>query len=369
MLAGDGVPLSQRPLRQRFLLFPLEIEAQQRSSVFMHVHAAEALILPMQLVNQTQLQDDERVQLALIYMFFGGLLVILLYNCSLYLFTRDRSAFLGYRVSSRVMLISGDPVGTPEAMPELIRDACAFAEMRGLRIAALGASEALVPVYREAGLRSLYIGDEAIVETERFSLEGRAIRKVRQSVARLEAAGYSAEALEFERLDETSLEQLEHVSTLWRDGAAERGFTMAMDSLRGAHQAGSVVVAARDGTGAFRGFIHFVPSHGRPAMSLSFMRRDRSTPNGLMEFLVVRSVESLRERGVEEISLNFAAFGRWLDRPDGQVERTLGRVVALGDHFFQIESLHRFNVKFAPRWEPRYLVRSEERRVGKECRL
>ncbi len=45
-----------------------------------------------------------------------------------------------------------------------------------------------------------------------------------------------------------------------------------------------------------------------------------------------------------------------LDRPDGFVERTLGRVVSLGNRFFQIESLHRFNAKFSPRWEPRYLV-------------
>src|SRR5207248_6113028 len=118
----------------------------------------------------------------------------------------------------------------------------------------------------------------------------------------------------------------------------------------------SVVIAARDDRARIGGFVHFVPSYGRPAMSLSFMRRDRSTPNGLMEFLVVRSVELLRERGVEEVSLNFAAYGRWLARPVGRVERFLGRAVSLGDHFFQIESLYRFNAKFTPRWEPRYLV-------------
>jgi len=273
-----------------------------------------------------------------------------------YHFSGDGCAFLGYRVSNRVLLIAGDPVGAPEAVPELVREACAFAETRGLRIAALGASEALLDVYREAGLRALYIGDEAIVDTRAFSLDGRPIRKIRQSVARLEAAGYSAEALDFERLDDATLDELDEVSALWRAGAAERGFTMAMDSLRGPHQAGGVAVAARDGEGAIRGFIHLVPSYGRPAMSLSLMRRDRSTPNGLMEFLVVKSIQLLRERGIEEISLNFAAFGRWLDRPDGRVERTLGRFVCLGDRFFQIESLHRFNAKFAPRWEPRYLV-------------
>jgi len=38
------------------------------------------------------------------------------------------------------------------------------------------------------------------------------------------------------------------------------------------------------------------------------MRRDPGTPNGLTEFLVVKAIELLRERGLEEMSLNFAAF-------------------------------------------------------------
>jgi lysyl-tRNA synthetase, class II len=131
---------------------------------------------------------------------------------------------------------------------------------------------------------------------------------------------------------------------------------MAMDSLAGVHQGESVVVLGRDTSGTVRGFLHFVPSFGRPAMSLSFMRRERDTPNGLTEFLVVKAVELLRERGVEELSLNFAAFGRLLARPAGPLERLLGRIVALGDRYFQIDSLYRFNAKFAPRWEPRYLA-------------
>jgi len=273
-----------------------------------------------------------------------------------YCFSRDGRAFLGYRVANGVMLVAGDPVGDAEALPGLIGDACAFAEARGLRLAALGASEALLPVYRQAGLRALYVGDEAIVETARFSLEGRAIRKVRQSVSRLEAAGYSVEARGVRSLDEGTLSQLEHVSELWREGGAERGFTMAMDCIRGEHCGGGVVVAARDSEGAIRGFLHFVPSYGRAAMSLSFMRRDRSTPNGLTEYLVVKAIELLRERGIEELSLNFAAFGRLLDRPRGRVERMLGRLLVYGDRFFQIESLYRFSAKFGPRWEPRYLV-------------
>ena len=284
-----------------------------------------------------------------------------------YHFNHDHSAFLGYRVANGVMLVAGDPVGAHGELPGLVSETCAFAASRGLRVAALGASPNLVTLYREAGFRSLYLGDEAIVDTRSFSLEGRSIRKVRQSVSRAETAGYHAELLDHDRLDERTIEELEHVSERWRDGAPERGFSMAMDSLRGGHQAGSAIVAARDSDGHIRAFIHFVPAHGRPAMSLSFMRRDRDTPNGLMEFVVVRAIQLLGERGVEEVSLNFAAFARWLSAPAGGLERALGRAVSLANPYFQIESLLSFNAKFGPRWEPRYLVYKRRRglpRVG-----
>jgi len=284
-----------------------------------------------------------------------------------YRFADGGRAFLGYRVANGVLLIAGDPVGDGAAFPGLMRDVCAFAEVRGLQVAALGATSSMLGIYRQAGLRALYLGDEAIVDTGQFSLEGRWIRKVRQSVSRAEGAGYTTELLDHEDLDQAALAELEHLSARWRAGAPERGFAMAMDSLRAAHHVGTVVVVARDADGRIRAFLHFVPTYGRPAVSLSFMRRDRDTPNGLMEFVVVRAIELLRERGVEEVSLNFAAFARWIAYPGGRVERVLGHAISLANPFFQIESLQRFNAKFGPRWEPRYLAYERRRslpRVG-----
>ena len=131
---------------------------------------------------------------------------------------------------------------------------------------------------------------------------------------------------------------------------------MAMDSLGGRHQADAVFAVARDSRGSVRGFLHLVPTYGRSAMSLSHMRRDRETPNGLTEFLVVRSIGDLQQRGIGEVSLNFAAFARLIRSPHGLLERVLGRLVSVANPFFQIESLYRLNAKFHLRWEPRYLL-------------
>ncbi|HVD48727.1 MAG TPA: phosphatidylglycerol lysyltransferase domain-containing protein [Gaiellaceae bacterium] len=273
-----------------------------------------------------------------------------------YLFSPDRQAFLGYRVEAGVLLVSGDPVGPEAAIPSLLRELSLFAETRGLRLAALGAGELVRPLWEQLGLRSMYLGDEAVVETGSFSLEGRAIRKVRQSVTRLEKHGYRAELVRLGQLSDAELAELEAVSVSWRRGDVERGFTMSLDELRREDHGDSLVVLGRDAEGHIGGFLHFAPSYGRAAVSLSLMRRRLDTPNGLMEFLVARGLELLRERGVEEASLNFAAFARFVHAPRGWGERVAGRGLLIADAFFQIERLHRFNAKFFPRWEPRYLM-------------
>jgi len=279
-----------------------------------------------------------------------------------YLFNPEQTAFLGFRIESGVLMVSGDPVGEPDGVESLLRVLVCFAEERALRIAALGVSPETRDLFEHAGLRAFYLGDEAIVDTQSFSLEGRAIRKVRQSVSRLRKAGYTTTIAELGSLDDHVLCRLEQIANDWRRGAPERGFAMAMDSLRNPHGERTLVVHASDETGTIRGFLHFVPTYGRNAVSLSYMRRDHDTPNGLTEFLIVEAIEHLRRRGVDEVSLNFAAFARFIREPGNLAEKTVGRALVAGDTWFQIERLYRFNAKFFPRWEPRYFM--YEKRFG-----
>jgi lysyl-tRNA synthetase, class II len=75
-----------------------------------------------------------------------------------------------------------------------------------------------------------------------------------------------------------------------------------------------------------------------------------------MEFLVARTIEALRARHIDEVSLNFAAFARIVGTPQRGAMSVAARLLSTGDRFFQIESLYRFNTKFFPHWEPRYFL-------------
>ena len=95
---------------------------------------------------------------------------------------------IAYRVVSGVMLASGDPLGDPEAWPGAIRQFVAEAERHAWTPAVIGCSQLGGEVWcRETSYDALELGDEAVVEVADFTLEGRAMRNVRQMVKRVAA--------------------------------------------------------------------------------------------------------------------------------------------------------------------------------------
>jgi lysyl-tRNA synthetase class 2 len=285
-----------------------------------------------------------------------------------YFFTADEAAFLAYRVVSGVAIVSGDPIGPRERLDELIGSFVEHAHHRDWRVAILGASEGFLPLYAAHGLHALYHGDEAIVDTASFSLEGRPIRKVRQSVHRLEQAGYATRVLRPSELGDELRRELETVAQDWRGEAPERGFVMALDALfsLGDEDALFVIGFAPDGSAA--GFLHFAISCGS-ALSLSSMPRVRTTPNGFNEWLICDAIAWARDNGFERVSLNFAPFAALL-APEADLTGLQGvqrrALLTLKGHF-QLDNLLAFNRKFFPRWERRFVVYERRRdlpRVG-----
>jgi lysyl-tRNA synthetase class 2 len=273
-------------------------------------------------------------------------------------FSPTGKAAVSYRVVSGVMLAAGDPVGDPEAWPGAIGEFTKVARAHAWTPAVIGCGERGGDVWvREAGLRALQLGDEAIVDVEEFSLAGRAMRNVRQMVTRVERAGYVTSVRRLRDLEPAEIEELRRQAGAWRGAVVERGFSMALGRFGGDNDGDCVVVTAhRDGRLA--ALLHFVP-WGSSGLSLDLMRRDRSAHPGLNELLIVAAIRAAPGLGVTRLSLNFAVFRDALERGArlgaGPVLRSWRSLLLLGSQWFQIDSLYRFNAKFRPCWEPRFI--------------
>jgi lysyl-tRNA synthetase class 2 len=271
-----------------------------------------------------------------------------------YFFSPSGRSFLAYRVVGATALVAGDPIGEASERLELMREFVRVAHTKAWRVAIAGASADGLAEYSTLGFKSLYLGDEAVIAPHEFSLEGRAIRKVRQSVSRLEKAGYEVRVLTVADADAALRAQLRAVSEEWRGNWPERGFTMAMDALFLYPETVLAVAVAPDGR--VGGFLQLVPSPASDGYSLASMRRRKDTPNGLMEFLITQTVAWARENQVVEVSLNFAVFADFLraDADASRSTRAFRWLLLKADRLFQVERLHSFNRKFFPHWRRRY---------------
>jgi lysyl-tRNA synthetase, class II len=275
-----------------------------------------------------------------------------------YFFSPDERAFLAYKVVAFVAVVSGDPIGDPDAIESLVPAFKQFAHERDWRVAVLGAGERCLPLYGRNGLRALYHGDEGVIDVGSFSLEGRPVRKVRQSVHRLERAGYSADKVFAGDVDGGLAAELAEVAGEWRGPQPQRGFTMEFDSLFDVGGQDALFVIGRDASGAVAGFFHLAVSRAGRALSLSSMPRLQTTPNGFNEWLVAETVGWAREHGFEWVSLNFSPFAAVL-APNVQLsasQRVQRRVLHQLKGTFQFDNLLAFNRKFFPRWQKRYVV-------------
>ena len=269
-----------------------------------------------------------------------------------------------YRVVSGVMLAAGDPLGDSEAWPGAIAEFLSEAARHAWRPAVMGCSELGAEVWcREGDLTALELGDEAIVNVADFSLSGRQMRNVRQMVNRVAKNGYTAEVRRVGDIPQQELERVIREADRWRGTHVERGFSMALGRLGVPGDEKCVLVTAKE-DGVLRAVLQFVP-WGNDGLSLDLMRRDKTAQAGLNDFLIVEAIKAAPELGIKRVSLNFAMFRAALERGErigaGPVLKAWRGLLVFLSRWFQIESLYKFNAKFAPVWEPRFFVFTSSR--------
>jgi phosphatidylglycerol lysyltransferase len=274
-----------------------------------------------------------------------------------YFFSGSGSSFVAFGVASGRAISLGDPVGPEEELWDLVAHFVRFCRDNGWTAAFFEASPKLLPAYRKVGLRKIKIGEEAIVELERFASEtaGRkGFRYTRRRFAEREGCSFSRHLPPHPK---GLLEEVEEVSREWLSlpGRRERGFTLGAFDRRYVNETPLAVV--RDAGGCLLAFANEVPSYRGGEATIDMMRHRRDAPNGTMDFLLLELMLALAEEGCRTFDLGLAPLSGVGDHPEAPVEeRALGLITGQLNRFFSYKGLSDYKAKFGPRWEDRFLV-------------
>ena len=266
---------------------------------------------------------------------------------------------VAYGVFNGVCLVSPDPVGPPAELTQAWRAFRAFVDEQGWSLAVLGAGHTWLPIYEQSGMDERYIGDEAVVDVQSFSLQGGDMKGLRQAVNRIAKYGYTISFHDPATIDRTLSMALRSLMSESRKGNVERGFSMTLSRIFDERDVGLLLAVCHAADGAPVAFCQYVPAGDLHGYSLDLMRRSTDAhPNGLTDFVIVKTIEHLRDLGCGGLSLNFATMRAVIARETGDdIGQRLQRwfLDRMSDSM-QIESLWKYNAKFEPTWRPRYVV-------------
>jgi lysylphosphatidylglycerol synthetase-like protein (DUF2156 family)/UDP-2,3-diacylglucosamine pyrophosphatase LpxH len=266
---------------------------------------------------------------------------------------------VAYAVIGGVALVSPDPIGPVGERAAAWAAFRRFADESGWIVAGMGASEEWLPIYTASGLRTMYVGDEAVVDCSTFTLDGSRMKSLRQAYNRVARGGYTVEFHDPAKIDPALADQLRELSRESRRGEAERGFSMTLGRIFSPEDTGLLLAVCRNGESDPVAFCQYVPAPGIGGFSLDLMRRSIGQhPNGLLDFVLIETILHLKAAGHRGLTLNFATLRAVLagETGDGVSQRIERWLLQKMSGPMQIESLRHFNAKYDPEWSPRYAV-------------
>jgi phosphatidylglycerol lysyltransferase len=278
-------------------------------------------------------------------------------NDKSYFFSDSNDAVIAYGVEAGVAICLGDPVGEDSAIPRLIEDFQNFCLSHGWVSCFIYVLPEYVDLYRAAGLNTIKIGEDALIDVDTFTTQTMRDKHFRNINNRFEKAGYTAgwsDPPHSTRL----LREIAEVSRAWATipGRREWSFITGNSDVRYMQQ--SRLFITRDASNKIQAFVNEIPVYIKGHASIDLMRHTPDAPSNLMDFLFLRLIADLKDREITTFDLGLAPLSG-LDEGESHIEeKLLNLVYRINQPFLSFKGLRQFKSKFDPRWEASFVAHS-----------
>ncbi len=271
-----------------------------------------------------------------------------------FLFHPAGDAFLMYRVQGKSWIVMGDPVGPAERAPDLMWSFMEEVDKNGGWPVFYQISPGNIPLYLDGGFSLVKLGEEARVDLQKFSIDGKAGKDWRLALNRMQRDNLAFRIIPADEVPGI-IDQLREVSDLWlsHQNAAEKGFSIGYWSDDYISRF-DVAVVTRDETIIAFANIWRGPPDGEITVDLI---RHRPEENGVMDILFLQVILLGKADGYRWFNLGMAPLsGLSRHRLAPSWHKLASFVAKNGERFYGFGGLRAYKNKFKPQWEPRYLA-------------
>lgn len=224
----------------------------------------------------------------------------------------------------------------------------------GLKTAFYRVDENSMIWFNQLRKQKIFIGQEAILDVKKFTLEGRDKKSLRNGLNALTKKGFIP-AIHKAPLTSDLVKCLKEISDEWLMSydKEEQVFSQGMFDITEISLQNVITIS--DSENKIVAFLNIIPDYSPQECTYDLIRKKRDAPGGCMDALIIKLIEYAKENNYDFINLGLVPMTGNAD-PQSPAEQIMKYAGGKLKRFRHFQGLRDFKEKYASIWENKYLV-------------
>ena len=269
------------------------------------------------------------------------------------------NAFIAYRTAGNIAVALENPVAeSPEDLKQCVLLFDKFCFENGFRNIFYRVPEESLPLYKELSRKSLFMGQEGVVDLNTFTLGGGKNKALRNAINKVVEEGYKS-SIHIPPIKDGLLQKLKAVSDEWLDSTKREEIIFSQGMFRWDELKNQTIITVENSEEKVIAFLNIIPDFAPGEGTYDLIRKTEDSPHGVMDFLMVELFKYMKSQNYLKVNLGFAPMSGIGD-PHTFPERTMKFAYEKIRSFSHFKGSRNFKEKFFPTWYNKYLIYSQD---------
>jgi phosphatidylglycerol lysyltransferase len=269
--------------------------------------------------------------------------------------SESKKAFVAYRISGNFAVVLENPVAENELeMKACIAEFDRYCYESGMKSIYYRIPEESLDIYRQLKRKSLFLGQEGVVDLNTFKLEGGARKPMRNAINKVVDRGFKATIHEAPVKDGI-LQKIKSVSDEWLEDMERTEIIFSQGMFDWVELKQQTIITVENAEEKIVAFLNIIPDYAPNEATYDLIRKTKDAPNGVMDFILVELFKYLKEKQIRYVNLGFAPMSG-LNDPHTFPEKSMKFAYEKIRSFAHYKGLREYKEKFDPVWYNKYLI-------------
>jgi len=265
------------------------------------------------------------------------------------------NSYISYRISRNFAVVLEDPVAeNNDEMKKCIISFRKYCYYNGLKEIYYRVPEESLSVYNELSMKSLFLGQEGVVDLNVFSLEGGEKKSIRNALNKITDQGYTTH-INVPPLRDGLIQKLKAVSEEWLKLTEREEIIFSQGMFVEKEIKEQTVITIENREEKIIAFLNIIPDYAKNEGTYDLLRKTSDAPNGIMDYIIIELFSYFRTKNIQYVNLGFAPLSGLQD-PQNIPEKSMKFAYEKIRSFSHYKGQRDYKEKFNPQWNNKYLV-------------